>query len=58
MANIGIYLNCASKKEYVPAIERLNITTKERVLYIQVAMNFRRISKLMIVHLVATAIFE
>ena len=57
MADIGIYLNCASKKEHIPDIELLNWKVKERVRSSQVAMNFNLISKVMIVNLVATAIF-
>ena len=31
ISDIGIYLNCVSKKEHVPAIEIFNRTVKERV---------------------------
>ena len=57
MAYIGIYLNCASNKEHITNIEQLNHTVKERVRSSQAAMPFTRILKLMVVHLVATAIF-
>ena len=54
---LGINLNCASKKEHVRAIQRFIRTVKEHVRYIWDTMSFKRISKLMIVHLVASAIF-
>ena len=57
MDDIGISLNCASKKEHVPDIEQFNRTTRERVRSSWAAMHFKRIYKLMIVYLLATAIF-
>ena len=54
---LDINLNCASKKEHVPEIERFIRTLKERVRSAQATMPFKRISKLMIVHLVASTIF-
>ena len=57
MAGLGISLNFSYKKEHVLDIELLNNTFKELVRYAQSAMPFKRISKLMIAHLVATAIF-
>ena len=57
MSDLGISLNCASKKEHVHEIEQFNCTAKERVRSTQSAMTFKIIYKLMIVHLVATAIF-
>ena len=57
MADIGISLNFASKKEHVPKIDQFNRNSKERVRYARAAMHFKRISKLMIIHIVATAIF-
>ena len=56
MADLGIYLNCASKKENVPKIEGFDRTVKERVQSAWSAMPSTRIYKLMIVHLVSTAI--
>ena len=50
-------LNCASKKEHVPEIERFIRTVKERVRSAWATMTFKQISKFMIVHLVASAIF-
>ena len=57
MTDIGISLNCMHNKEHVSTIEQLNQTFKERVKSDQAAMPFKKISELMIVHLVATAIF-
>ena len=57
MTNLGINLNCASKKEHVPEIESFIQTVKERVRSAQATIPFKRIYKLMIVHLVASAIF-
>ena len=56
MTALGINLNCASKKEHVPEIERFIRTVKERVRSARSTMLFKRISKLMIVHLVASGI--
>ena len=53
----GINLKCSSKKEHVPEIELFIRTVKERVRYAQSTMTFKKISKLMIVHLVAPTIF-
>ena len=57
MADIGIFLNCASKKEHVPEIEIFNLTTKERVQSSRAVMPFKKISTLMIVHIVTADIF-
>ena len=57
MIYIGIKLKCASKKEHVPEIERIIRTVKERVRSARSTMPFKQISKLMIVHLVSSAIF-
>ena len=57
MADLGISLNCASKKECVPNIEQFNRNVKEIVQSSQAAIHFKRIYKLMITHIVATAIF-
>ena len=57
MADLGILLKCKYKKERVPDIEKFNQTVKERVQYTQSAMPFKLIYKLMIVHIVASAIF-
>ena len=57
MTALGINLNCSSKKEHVPEIERFIRTIKERVKSARSTMTFKRISKLMIVHLVPYAIF-
>ena len=56
MADLGINLNWASKKELVPEIERFIRTVKERIRSAQSTMPFKRISKLMIVHIVASYI--
>ena len=57
MTALGIKLKFASKKEHVPEIERFIRTIKERVRSARSTMPFKRISKIMIVHLVASAIF-
>ena len=57
MTTLCINLNCASKKEHLPEIERFIRTVKERVKSARSTMLFKLISKLMIVHLVASAIF-
>ena len=57
MTYLGINLNYAYKKEHVPEIDRFIWTVKERVKSAQATMSFKRISKFMIVHLVASAIF-
>ena len=57
MTALGIYLNCASKKEHDPEIDHFIWTVKERVRSTISTMPFNRISKIMIVHLVAYAIF-
>ena len=57
MTALGINLNCASKKEHVPEIERFIGTVKERARSARSTIPFKRISKIMIVHLVASAIF-
>ena len=57
MADIGIYLYWAPKKEHVTDIEQFNQTTKEHVWSSRSAITFKRIYKLMIVHLVTTDIF-
>ena len=57
ISDLGISLNCASDKEHVPDIEQSNRTIKKQVWYSLSAMPFKVISKSMIVHLVATAIF-
>ena len=57
MTSLGINPNFSFKKEHVPEIERFIWTIKERVRSAQATMPFKRISKLMIVHLVPSAIF-
>ena len=57
MTAIGINLNCASKREHVPEIENFIRNLKEHVRSARVITPFNRISKLMIVHLVASAVF-
>ena len=57
MAALGIKLDCASKKVHVPEIERFIRTVKERIRSARTTMPFKRISKLVIVHLVDSAIF-
>ena len=57
MTALGINLNCASKKEHVPEIERFIWAVKERVRSSRSTVLFKLISKLVIVHLVASAIF-
>ena len=49
--------NCASKKEYVPGIEHFIRTIKEYVRSAWATMPLKRVSKLMIVHVVASNIF-
>ena len=57
MTALGIKLNFASKKENVPEIEHFIWTVKEHIRSARATMPFKRISKLMIVHLVASDIF-
>ena len=57
MADLGTCLNCVSNKEYSHKIKRFNRTANERAKSAQAAMPFRRISKLIIIHLVAIIIF-
>ena len=57
VADIGISLSYMYNKEHVPDIECFTWTIKEHVQSDRAAMLFMRISKLMVVHLVATAIF-
>ena len=57
MTDVCINLNCASKKEHVPEIERFIQTVKESVRSTRAAMPFKRISKLMIVNIAASSIF-
>ena len=57
MTALGINLNCASKKEHFLEIERFIRTVKERVRSARSIMPFKRISNLIIVHLVASSIF-
>ena len=57
MTTLGIKLNCASKEEHVPEIKRFIRTVKERVRSARAIIPFKRISKFMIVHLVASTIF-
>ena len=57
MTVLGINLNCASKKENFPEIERFIRTVKERVRFARATMPSKRISKIVIVHLVASTIF-
>ena len=57
MNALGINLNFASKKEHVPEIERFVRTVKERVRSARATMLFKQISKLIIRHLVVSAIF-
>ena len=56
MTALGINPNFASKKEHVPEIEHFIRTVKERVRYYRATMPFKQISKIMIVHLVASAV--
>ena len=57
MTSLGVNLNCASKKEHVPVIESFIWNIKEIVRSVQSVMPFKRVSKLVIVHLVTSAIF-
>ena len=57
MTALGTNLNCASKNEDVSEIERFVRTVKERIISARATIPFKRISKLMIVHLVASTIF-
>ena len=56
MNSLGINLNCAFKKEDVLEIEHFIRAFKERFRSNRSTMPFKRISKLMIVHLVASDI--
>ena len=56
IADIGISLNCASKKEHVPDIEWLKRTVKENIQCSGSAMLFKWIYKLIIVYIFAFAI--
>ena len=57
MTDIGINMNCSSKKEHVTEIERFIRTFKERVRSDRAAVPFKQVYKLIIVHLLASAIF-
>ena len=57
MTALDINLNCASKKEHVPEIERFIRTVKERVRSARANMPFKRMSNIVIVHIFASAIF-
>ena len=57
MNSLGINLNCAFKKEDVLKNEHFIRAFKERFRSNRSTMPFKRISKLMIVHLVASYIF-
>ena len=57
MTTIGINLNCAHKKEHVHEIMPFILNVKEHVRSSRATMPFKRIPKLMIVNLVAYAIF-
>ena len=57
MTDLGINLNCASKKEHVLEIERFIRTVKERFRSAQSTMLSKRISKLIILHLVVSDFF-
>ena len=57
MKALCIHLNCASKKEHVPEIDRFIQNLKERVRSAQATMQFKYIYKLIIVHLVACTFF-
>ena len=57
MDDIFISIYYASKKWHILDIEWFNQTVKERVLYAWVVMTFKIVSKLVIIHIFATAIF-
>ena len=57
MTAIDINLNCSSKKEHVTEIERSTRTVKDRIRSSQSTMPSKQVSKIMIVHLVASDIF-
>ena len=57
MTALVINLNCSSKKEHVPEIERFIRTVKERKRPARATMMYKQIYKLVIVHLVASEIF-
>ena len=56
MTALGIKLNCSYKKEHAPETERFIRNVKERVRSARSTMPFKRTSKLMIVHLVASTL--
>ena len=53
---IDFELNTASKKEHVTEIERFNYVVKERVRSDKSPMLIQRVSKMIIIHPVVTAI--
>ena len=57
MDDIFISIYYASKEWHIPGIEWFNNTVKERVLYSWAVMTFKLVSKLMIIHIFAIAIF-
>ena len=57
MTALDINLNCESKKEHVPEIERFIRTVQEHDRSAQATMRFKQKSKLIMVHPVASAIF-
>ena len=56
MNHLGISLNFVSKKEHVPDIERFNRTINEPIRYTWSSIPFNKLSKLMVVHIIATDI--
>ena len=54
MTALGINLNYSYKKEHVPEIYGFIRTVKERVRSDRATMSFKRISKLVIVHIFAS----
>ena len=57
MSDLGISLNRAYNKEHIPEIEQIDRTVKERTRSSRSSMNFKRIFKSMIFHIVSSAIF-
>ena len=58
MTALDINLKFESKKDHIPEIERFIQTVKEHVRSFRATMQFKRVSKLIIVHFVASAIFS
>ena len=57
MSNLGIYSNCASKKEHVSEIDLFNRIVKERFSDIPDSHDFEKIYELMVVRIARTDIY-